>query len=133
VRNFASALDGSLALLKTPFVTDACKALRRAAIRGEDHATSALLLALTAIATHGEGQRQLLRAGTSPAVMDVVIDLAEAALGRAVVAAAILLLRNLAFRADNKSHFLADPRYGPRRACVRLVATHTLIATVAAP
>ena len=108
--NLAAALDGALALLKTSFVPDAAKALRRAAIRGEPEGCIPLLRVLTAIAAHGEGQRQLLRVGSSPAVLDVILEFAEACKPRAGVAAAVLLLRNLAFRADNKSHFLADPR-----------------------
>jgi hypothetical protein len=112
--NLASALDGALALLKTSFVTDACKALRSASIRGDEGAAgatiAALLRCLAAVAAHGEGQRQLLRAGSSPALLDVVIELVKASRQKATVAAAMLLVRNLAFRTDNKSHFLADAR-----------------------
>jgi hypothetical protein len=112
--NLATTLDGTLALLKSPFVGDTCKALRTAAIRVDEHAAAAasapLLRALAAMAAHGEGQRQLLRTGASPALLDVVIELVKASRQRGTVAAAMLLLRNVSFRAENKSHFLSDPR-----------------------
>jgi hypothetical protein len=114
LRSVAEALDGTLALLKTPLVADACKALRRATIRGEDSSCVPLLTLLAAMATHGEGQRQLLRCAVPPALLDVVLELTETSKQPVTVLAAILLLRNLCFRADNKSYFLADPRYALR-------------------
>lgn len=110
LRQFAAALDGTLALLKTPFATDACKALRRATIRGEAAPCVPLLATLAAMAAHGEGQRELLRLSGPPALLDVVVEVAQSSKARGTVAAAMLLLRNLCFRADNKSYFLADPR-----------------------
>ena len=124
VTNLATSLDGTLALLKAPFATSACKTLRAAAIRGDERdaapvATVALLRALAAMAAHGEAQRQLVRgdggASGGPALLDVALELLSATRQPTVVAAAVMVLRNVAFRPDNKSHFLADPRCACRQ------------------
>jgi hypothetical protein len=118
----AETLDGTLALLKTSFVADASKTLRRSTIRGEDSSCVPLLMLLAAMATHGEGQRQLLRCTGPPALLDVILELLEISKQPATVAEAVLLLRNLCFRADNKSYFLADPR------CARVIGGHRVLA-----
>lgn len=116
ITNLAASVDGALALLKTGFVADAVKLLRSATIRADDRNPSAMdstvpvLHVLAALASHDEGQRQLLRTNAQPSVLEALAELLTATQHPEASATALLVLRNIALHRENKSWFLADPR-----------------------
>ena len=106
-----SSLDGALALLKTSFLPDACRMMRTLLQTRDDARASPLLSVLAALASHDEGQLSLLRSAAAPSLLDLLLMLTREAESRLARCGALLVLRNLAMRHDNKPHFLADPRF----------------------
>ena len=122
--NLCGSVDGALAVLKSSFVADAVKAIRTASIRADARnmahlaAVVPVLQALAAAASHSEGQRHLVRIDVQPSLLESLVELLEATSHPEASAAALMVLRNVALRHDNKSYFLADPK------CA-LVTSHT--------
>lgn len=108
--NYASALDGTLALLKSPFLSEATPALQSALLRSDDVASSQIVRICATMASHSTGQRQLLRTPGAPAFFDVAGEYGGLPRLQYFVSAILELLRNLAFLHDNKPFYLADPR-----------------------
>jgi hypothetical protein len=108
--NYASALDGTLTILKCPLIPEACKALRSALMRRDDTLADSILQVFAAIASHSVGQRQLLRMPGAPPFLELAVEHLDVQRMPLSSTAAFLLLRNLAFLPDNKAYFMADPR-----------------------
>lgn len=108
--NYAGSLDGTLALMKSPFLTEATPALQSALLRSEDVTASQIIRVCSAMASHSIGQRQLLRTPGAPAFVDVVGEYGGHPRLQLSFTAMLELLRNLAFLHDNKPYYLADPR-----------------------
>ena len=108
--NYAGSLDGTLALMKSPFLTEATPALQSALLRSEDVTASQIIRVCSAMASHSTGQRQLLRTPGAPAFIDVVGEYGGHPRLQLSFTAMLELLRNLAFLYDNKPFYLADPR-----------------------
>lgn len=108
--NLAGALDGALPLLKSSFLADACKSIRACLQAHETVRTRPVLLVIAALAAHSEGQKVILRTASAPNLLELVLFLVSEGECPRARTAAVLVLRNLAFRLDNKVYFLADPR-----------------------
>jgi hypothetical protein len=108
--NLAASLDGALPLLKSSFLSEACKSMRACLQTRETVRTRPIILVIAALAAHGEGQKQLLRNTAAPNLLELVLYLLSEGECSGARTAAVLLIRNLSFRLDNKVYFLADPR-----------------------
>lgn len=69
------------------------------------------------MASHGAGQRHLLRTPGAPAFFEIAAEYGSQPRLKLFWTAMLELLRNLAFLHDNKAFFLADPR------CVQSLCT----------
>lgn len=108
--NYASALDGTLTLLKSQIIPEASKALQAALVRHDDALADRILKMFSAITSHSAGQRQLMRVQGVPPFLEIAADLPMQRMPHTSTSL-LLLLRNLAFLSDNKAYFLADPRH----------------------
>eukprot|EP00892_Ulva_mutabilis_P007022 jgi/Ulvmu1/4692/UM002_0423.1 len=108
--NFASALDGTLTLLKSPFMAEAGTALQTALVHADDTSASQVIHICSTMASHSAGQRHLLRTPGAPAFFEIAAEYCGQPRLNLFLTAMLELLRNLAFLHDNKAYYLADPR-----------------------
>lgn len=127
--NFATALDGALALLKSQVIHEIAKALQMALSRHDDVASDRILKIFAAITSHSAGQRQLLRVQGLPPFLEIAADLPMQRMPHTCTSL-LLLIRNLAFLSDNKVYFLADPRHVLHLLCALIWLAYTIVGFV---
>ncbi|KAL0055596.1 hypothetical protein WJX82_002269 [Trebouxia sp. C0006] len=112
VANLAGSAEGCLLLLRSPLLAKTEQQLHQLLQRRDGPRVAAFLEPLINLSAHAEGQKQVLRCTSAPGLLDLALTAAQ--LHHAAGSAkALFLLRNLALAAENKVHFVTNPRALP--------------------